>query len=158
MISGLTVGEAANPGDAITKIVIKQGQVGLNYNFGELRPSSLAGHVYVDNNENNVRDTDESWLAGVLVHLLDANGNEIARTTTDEQGRYRFDNLMPGVYTIVEEQPVGYFEGAAIPGSLGGNAVNPSRIGSVVIPAGVDAVNYDFNERTPAEISGNRVR
>ncbi len=153
-ISGATVGTVSNPGDVITTIVMKQGQVGLDYNFGELRPSSLAGHVYVDNNENNVRDADESWLAGVLVKLLDTNGNEVARTTTNAQGQYRFDNLRPGVYTVVEEQPVGYFEGAAIPGSLGGNVVNPSRIGSVTIPSGVDAVDYDFNERTPAEISG----
>lgn len=153
-IAGATVGNASNPGDLIAGIAIRQGQTGFEYNFGELKTASIAGRVHVDADGDCTYDPGELLLAGVTIRLLDATGREIATTTTNSEGRYKFEGIVPGTYTIVEDQPVGYFEGSANPGSAGGNAETPSRIGTITLTSGQVAVDYDFCEKPPAEISG----
>ena len=153
-IAGVIVGSATNPGDLITGVVLRQGQSGIEYNFGELRTASIAGRIHVDNDGDCVYDNDELLLSDVTIRLLDSSGREIAATKSNAEGRYSFVGIAPGSYTIVEEQPAGFFEGGATPGSAGGRAENPSRIGSITLTSGQVAVDYDFCERPPAEISG----
>ena len=86
---------------------------------------------------------------------LDSDGVEVARTTTDASGRYHFENLVPGDYTVVEEQPTGVFEGDAKPGSAGGVVETPSRIGSISLASGEVAVDYNFCERPGSQILGS---
>ena len=154
-IAGQTVGVIGDDGDSIRSIVLKQGQSGTEYNFGELLGASLAGRIHVDVDGDCVLDPDESPLAGVTVRLHDEEGNEVARTTSDGGGQYQFANLAPGTYTVVEEQPEGLFEGGAKAGSAGGTIENSSRIGSITLAAGEVAVDYDFCERPPSEITGS---
>ncbi len=153
-VTGVAIGVASNPGDLINAVVLRQGQSGVDYNFGELRTATLAGRVHVDDDGDCVFDDGERPLEGVRIRVLDVSGREVANTTTDSQGRYRFEGLIPGVYTIIEEQPAGWFEGGATPGTAGGFAETPSRIGSITLTSGQVAVDYDFCERPPAEISG----
>ncbi len=153
-IAGTVVGTAINPGDLISGVVLRQGQSGIEYNFGELRTASIAGRVHVDNDGDCVYDPGELLLAGVKIRLLDSTGREVATTTTNSEGRYEIEGIAPGNYTIIEEQPAGYFEGGATPGTAGGRAENPSRIGNITLTSGQVAVDYDFCERPPAEISG----
>lgn len=153
-IDGVPVGTAVNPGDLITGVNLRQGQTGVNYNFGELRPASLAGRVHLDANGNCTYDPGEQLLSGVTIRLLDSSGREVARTQTDSEGRYKFEGLPPGTYTVVETQPEGYFSGTAKPGSAGGVKESPDRIGNIVLGSGEVAVDYDFCEKPPAEISG----
>ena len=40
--------------------------------------------------------------------LTDADGAEVARTTTDANGSYRFAGMIPGTYTVTIEVPSGY--------------------------------------------------
>ena len=40
--------------------------------------------------------------------LTDADGAQVARTTTDANGNYRFTGLIPGTYTVSIEVPSGY--------------------------------------------------
>ncbi|QDV63488.1 Serine-aspartate repeat-containing protein D precursor [Crateriforma conspicua] len=153
-IRGTHVGQLGGDGDSLAAIELKQGDLGVEYNFGELLPASLAGRVHVDLDEDCELDPGEPMLEGVVIRLLDASGNEIAMTTTDADGNYKFDNLVPGRYTVIEETPAGYFEGGSKPGSAGGLSDGPNRIGQVDLASGEVAVNYDFCERPPAEISG----
>ncbi|WP_390621528.1 SdrD B-like domain-containing protein [Rubripirellula reticaptiva] len=141
--------------DTLAAIYLKQGDIGVEYNFGEIRPASLFGNVFLDVDADCERDEDELVLEGVEIRLLDASGREVAMTTTDADGNYSFTDLVPGTYTVVETQPDGYFEGNAKPGSEGGTVVDGSRIGSITLGSGVVAVEYDFCERPPAEIRGN---
>lgn len=153
-IVGAVVGSATNPGDLISGVTLRQGQTGIEYNFGELRTASIAGRVHVDDDGDCVYDPGEQVLAGVVIRLVDSAGREVANTTTNSEGRYRFEGIAPGNYTIIEEQPAGYFEGGATPGTAGGRVENPSRIGNITLTSGQVAVDYDFCERPPAEISG----
>jgi hypothetical protein len=86
---------------------------------GDVRLLSLSGVKYNDLNGNHVRDVNpdtgaflEAGIPGWTV-FLDANTNGILdpgerSTTTDTEGSYTFDNLMPGSYTVAEVQRDGW--------------------------------------------------
>ncbi len=153
-VDGRRVGRSGADGDSLRGVVLKQGSEGVDYDFGELLAGSLSGRVHADRDGDCVWDPGEPLLQGVSVRLLDETGGEVARTTTDSQGRYRFEDLAPGRYTIVEQTPAGYFSGSAKPGSIGGVAEGTSRIGAIGLLSGQSGVNYDFCEHEPAELGG----
>ena len=68
--------------------------------FGFFTPASLGDKVYYDTNKDGIQDDSETGVANVTVRLLDAAGNEIARTQTNSDGRYVFENLIPGSYVV----------------------------------------------------------
>ena len=63
--------------------------------------------VWIDANKNGVQDGSEKVLPGVTVELFQ-DGEVIATTTTDKNGRYKFDDLNAGEYqvkfTLTKEQ------------------------------------------------------
>ena len=77
--------------------------------------ASVSGKVFNDANGNGNQNNGEGGLAGRTVILFntteDSAGEEIARTTTDSQGKYRFDNfddLLVGKYRVQEVVPNGW--------------------------------------------------
>jgi len=132
--AGTAGGIAHNPGDLIDQIDLLSGQSGTDYDFGELRPVSLSGRVFVDVDESGTLDAGEPLLPGVTVHLLDSSGHAVASTLTDAAGAYRFENLAPGVYGVQEVQPAGYFDGQDFVGSSGGSLQGPDSIVDIALP------------------------
>ncbi len=61
---------------------------------------SISGRVTVDTNGNGVVESDEPALSGVGVRLYDGTGALVTEVATDEHGRYLFEDLPPGTYTI----------------------------------------------------------
>jgi hypothetical protein len=55
--------------------------------------AELTGRVFNDTNRNGRQDFRENALPGVSVELLDDEGEVIATTTSDRNGRYRFDDF-----------------------------------------------------------------
>ncbi len=157
--------------NAIDTVNLGGGQTGSGYNFGEILPSSLAGVVYVDANDDGVFEPNapqhEQGLGGVRLTLTgkDDLGNTVSRTfTSNADGTYSFTGLRPANangYTITESAPSG--PPAYLPGtdSLGSVDGRPSRgtVGTRVLSAvplgqGVTGSRFDFAELTPASISG----
>ena len=52
--------------------------------------------VWLDANGDGRQDGDERGVPGVVVRLVDAAGRVIDETTTDGEGRYRFDDVSAG--------------------------------------------------------------
>ena len=153
VINGIAIGSASS-GTRIEKISLGGGQHGTNYDFCELLPASIAGNVYEDSNGDYIRDPDDVSLEGVLIEILDEQGQAIATTRTDSYGEYKFDNLLPGVYTIREQQPAGYLQGGQKAGSSGGNATLNDIISAIALGSGTQATDYDFFEQRVASLEG----
>ncbi|MGE5595400.1 MAG: choice-of-anchor E domain-containing protein [Hyphomicrobiales bacterium] len=121
-----------------------------NNNFGELR-ASISGYVYVDADDDGVRDAGEAPIPGVTIRLTgtDSSGTTIDKTTATNSNRfYQFVSLLAGDYVIVETQPAAYLDGKDTIGSQGGNTEN-DRHYDIALPAGVDGVNNNFGEKLP---------
>lgn len=66
-------------------------------------PAALGDFVWFDADRDGVQDADEAGVAGVTVHLKDESGTIIDTTTTDAQGKYLFDDLAAGRYSVAFE-------------------------------------------------------
>ncbi len=141
--------------DVFSSINLAAGVDGVNNNFGELLPASISGYVYVDANNNGVKDGGETPIAGVAITLsgADASGPVSLSATTDANGFYQFQNLKPGVYAVNETQPANYLDGKDAIGSQGGVLGN-DVLSAINLAAGVQGVNNNFGELTPAGLSG----
>ncbi len=147
-------GQVDSESDRITGIWLLPGRHLQGYDFGELRPVSLAGWVIADRNGNCRLDPDEQPLAGVTIWLEGAGGVRLASTVTDAQGRWQFQGLPPGVYAVVEVQPEGYFDGPDCVGTAGGWIEGNDRIAGIKLAPGAHGDNYVFTEWEPARLSG----
>ncbi len=72
----------------------------LTVDFGFYRPARLGDTVWIDTNKNGQQDTGENGVPNVTVTLKDGTGNTVGSTTTGSDGKYIFDNLNPGSYTV----------------------------------------------------------
>ncbi len=98
-------GLVAGPDDLVD-IPILPGVDLVDYNFCEIPPASLSGHVFEDKNNDGYLQADEPLIPNATVTLYDADGLEVAQVQTNEAGFYKFTDLRPGTYRIVESQPM----------------------------------------------------
>lgn len=120
--------------------------------------SSIEGDVYVDANFNNLYEPRELGLQGVKLTLqgVDIFGNAVEEEeTTRYDGDYRFYNLMPGTYSIIQEQPAGYENGLETAGDAGGTP-SANRIDNIVIVPSERPEGYQFSEYGTSELRAAR--
>ena len=123
-IAGTTTG--TSPAKNQLAVTLGGGAQGVEYNFGENPPGSAFGFVYLDQNRNGTRDLLEPGIPNVtitisgtvfagteLAHTLTANDvpSHSLTALTDPNGRWEFPILPPGVYSLVETQPIAYGDG-----------------------------------------------
>jgi SdrD B-like domain len=161
--TGATTAGTTAQDDKIVGIVLASGQASINNNFGELPaalPAKLSGFVYVDANNDGIKDATELPIAGVPVTIkggtLPAAGITVL---TDATGFYEFPTLAAGTYTVTELQPAAYPDGKDTAGTgaaTQGTITNDTQTG-IVLAAGQNSINNNFGELpapTPAKISG----
>ena len=79
----------------------------LNQDFAYFTPpiptGSIGDTIFHDDDQdgNGVIDGDDEPIAGVVVNLLDSSGAVIATDTTDANGRYLFEDVPYGTYTVL---------------------------------------------------------
>ncbi|MDP6556570.1 MAG: SdrD B-like domain-containing protein [Pirellulaceae bacterium] len=151
-VAGQTRGVATN--DRIGNVVLQPGDMGIDYDFGEIQLASITGFVHTDPNRNCLFDEGDSPLSNVIVELLDADGNVVATRKTADDGSYRFDALRPGVYSVREIQPDGLFHVGQRAGNRGGDIRVDDVIGQIMILSGDELVGYTFCEAPPSQLSG----
>ena len=88
----------------------------IDVNFGFVKPASVGDYTWMDVNRDGLQDSDEPALPGVTVTLTyedgsavtDASGNVVTAKTSDANGKYSFENLLPGGYKVSFQAPAGY--------------------------------------------------
>jgi len=98
-------------------VVLGSGENNTGIDAGIYVPASLGDRVWLDANGNGRQDAGETGVAGVKVSLAGggadgllatAGDNTVVETTTDAEGRYRFDGLVPGAeYQVQFKAPDG---------------------------------------------------
>lgn len=92
--------EPQNDGD-VTNGTIEDRNSNLTIDFGIFQPAQLGNFVWSDTNKNGIQDVGELGVSGVKVNLY--AGTETTPTATfitSTDGKYLFDNLTPGNYTV----------------------------------------------------------
>ena len=146
-------GNPADPGGALNNYTANDNE------DVTVHESSLAGFVYIDANNNGVRDGGEVGISGVNVRLTgtDHLGNSVDVTVqTNGSGAYSFTGLRPGTYQVQESQPVGYTDGLESIGTPTlGTTLGNDIFTTVTFPAATNttATNYNFGELTSSELS-----
>jgi hypothetical protein len=74
-----------------------------------------------------------------------------ATTNTGPDGWYHFENIQPGIYSIVESQPAGFRStgnalGRILPNNLASGTAGNDRFDNINVAAGEQGVNYNFGE------------
>ena len=148
-----------------------------DYDFKEVKPASIAGNVWHDENNDGVFDSSEQGIANVLIQVTRVGAKDtsivdpFANTDpifvrTDANGHYEVDLLPPGIYEVVEinnyppseTDPLGeYIDGKDSTGNIDGVTVGTKsndKYTEIELCAGDDGVEYNFGEIKPAQISG----
>ena len=123
----------------------------IDVNFGFVKPASVGDKVWMDVNRDGLQDADEPAMPGVTVTLTradgsavtDASGNPVAAVTTDANGKYVFENLLPGDYTVTFTNPAGYEATISDAGDDRGLDSNGSSA-SVSLAQGQDDATVDY--------------
>lgn len=107
-------GSGRYPSISITGL--EPGENNHTFDFGFVQPVAVGNKTWIDSDNDGVQDANEPPLQGVTVQLLntdgtparDANGDLVPVQTTDANGLYLFDNLLPGDYKIQFTPPPRY--------------------------------------------------
>ena len=140
-------------------IVLAPGEYNRTIDAGFYKYASLGDKVWVDANGNNVQDVADLGLANVTVQLLNGVGTVVATTTTDANGNYLFQGLVPSTYSVVFVKPAGYDFVAADQGgddTLDSDANGlTGATGAVVLQSGDNNLTLDAGLVAPsAKLSG----
>ncbi|EGG19631.1 colossin A [Cavenderia fasciculata] len=98
---------------------------------------AIGDQVWLDSNRDGIRDPDEKPIANMTVALLVPASNLTAVTYTDKDGRYVFDNLVPGHFCIIFGLPAD-----SLP--------SPTGHDSVIDSTGQFCLNLDESNSVPA--------
>ena len=162
---GDTDGENDNTIGEETPVTVVAGEDSPGNDFVDEELGTIAGTVTSDSDGDGFGDDP---LPGVIVELFadenldgiaDDPANPIATAVTDSNGDFIFEDVTPGDYVIVEDQPTGFDSVSD------GDATDPADDAPVndpnddVIPVSVDPGETDdgnnFVEETPGSISGS---
>ncbi len=89
--------------------------------------ATLGDYVWYDADKDGIQDSSEAGIEGVEVRLLDDAGDLLQRTETDTNGKYSFNELLPGDYQVRVIAPAGsgYFFS---PNGQGGDGALDSNV------------------------------
>ena len=114
-------------------------------------PSSLSGVVFNDVNDDEVFNTGDVLLTGVILTLASSDSSfSPLQVKTGIDGTYRLLNLPAGTYSITKTQPQGLTNGAATVGvvdsSTNGTSPNDNSIANIQLSSGASGTGYNFSE------------
>ena len=149
----------AEDGEIRRTVELRQGDV---VDFGTVtmcQSASISGAVRIDDDGDGVITDGAQTVSGIRVVLLRVkNGHteSIAETRTDENGRYRFDDLYEGEYSVLFELGgewtfTRYGEDSAVYGAL----TQSGSTQAITLQAGDEAADIDAGVTIPAQLTVN---
>gem|GEM_PF-876961 len=94
----IPTGDADGVFDHSTSISLGVDEENQATDFGYQPTTAIEGDVWIDENGDGIRDSNEVGIPDVFINLTTVMG-EIFTTTTDANGYYIFTDLVPGDYT-----------------------------------------------------------
>jgi len=134
-----------------TAVVLHDGSVVTNIDFGYYIPASVGDRVWDDTNGDGVQDPGEPGMANVKVILTLTDGATLVKIT-DANGNYLFTDLVPGSYTISIDSstlPINAHPSYELDGSQNGSV-------AITLISGDTIKNIDFGYYVGASV-GNYV-
>lgn len=155
-LGGSTFGDFTNT--IVNTINVTAGATGSGYLFGTaaaIPTSPLSGSVYLDTNDNGVRDPGEAGIAGVTMTL--GSGNILGRgglparsVVTNANGDFVFTDVPASDtngYFLTQTQPANVLDGIDTVGSIGGIANSPKNAIRGIVFTGQPGTGYLFGEK-----------
>jgi fimbrial isopeptide formation D2 family protein len=120
---------------------------------------SLSGTVFLDNNDDGIKNGVDNAVSGVSVQLLNSSGVAISGkvATTDSNGNYTFTGLVAGTYGVQFTAPAGDgYSPVGTSTTLPDSSVNATgKIASIAVSAGANTPNQNAGVYVPVSLSGN---
>ena len=93
-----------------------------NENAGVYIPGTIEGFCFQDADGNGLAKAEEAGVAGVTVRLIsESTGKTVGEFVTEADGKWHFENLMPGAYTVQSQLPRGEYDYSILPDAPNGN-------------------------------------
>lgn len=99
----------ADAGGKTAAITLVSKENNLSIDAGLYRRCSIGDFVWKDSNSNGIQDAGETGFGGITVNLYDHSGVKQSTVVTGADGLYKFDNLIPGDYTVEFIKTGGYY-------------------------------------------------
>ncbi|HPM79952.1 MAG TPA: SdrD B-like domain-containing protein, partial [Candidatus Anammoximicrobium sp.] len=136
--------DSNNPAGAA--VTLTQGTANNTIDFGFQGTASIGDTIWVDLNGDGVQQPQEPGIPNVDVTLaIDVNGDSVVdytvSTTTDANGNFQFNNLVPGTYTVTVDS-------ADLPSNL---AANPTADADDPAGATIDTPHTAVVTLTPGQ-------
>lgn len=140
-----TDNNGADSGTYISTAVFTSPAVGenLTYDFG-FTGYSIGNLVWLDDDNDGLKDAGENGIQGVNVALLNSTGTQIATTTTDANGKYWFGGLYAGNYQVAITSPTtsGPLLGATLSPTISTTDADNNNNGRTVDPVGLTTISF----------------
>ena len=80
-------------------ITVVPGEV-IEINAAVVPLAQIGDFVWLDENVDGRQDSNEPGVEGIIVHLIDSNGNIVNEAETNSDGQYSFTEVLPGEYYL----------------------------------------------------------
>ncbi|MEX0679628.1 MAG: Calx-beta domain-containing protein [Pirellulales bacterium] len=110
----------------------------------DVPPAGISGFVYVDLNNNGIKEGNETGIPGAIVTATRRSDGVSESIMTGDDGSYFFASLFPDTYTVSETQP-GFFNDGRDARFGVESPVNDRFTGVVLAPSASEA-GFNFGE------------
>ena len=135
---------------SIAPFIIDGGQTDLSKDFGLVKYIEIGDYIWEDQDADGIQDANELPVAGVEVKLsgtsFEKNPIDL-RVTSNVQGKYLFNKVLPGKYDLSINIPSGYTPTKYSKGenrNLDSNLPENGRPFTIEITESVDNLSFDF--------------
>jgi len=111
----------------------------------DVPPAGISGYVYVDMNNNGLKDANETGIQGSIITVTNTQSGVSQSVLTGADGSFTFVGLIPGTYSLKQTQPGFYNDGRDTRFGVD-SPLNDEFTGIVLSPSEAES-GYHFGER-----------